>query len=193
MPKIRTSKPRAAEEECVNFTAVPLGQPQKTPFIDHDIHSCWAQIWPHNLSQHSPLSSHNHNWHKKWKLFAILVLPGWHSRNQFLNELMIRIRSSVINTLGVRKGSFRLFVRWSLGELMFAMPSHLYFVSVCVWHKFIICLQQLINTRLRLIVLPTIAPISPFIQMKIFLPLLSSSVKVGGIIAGEVPSWHGRQ
>lgn len=81
----------------------------------------------------------------------------------------------------------------SLGELMFAMPSRLYFVSVCVWHKFIICLQQLINTRLRLIVLPTIAPISPFIQMKIFLPLLSSSVKVGGIIAGEVPSWHGRQ
>lgn len=107
--------------------------------------------------------------------------PGWHPLHKFFNKLMSRIRSSIINTLGVHKGLFQLFVRWSLWELMFIMPSCLYFGY---WHKFTVCLQELINTKLQLVVLPTIAPPSPFIQM-IFLCMPLSSVKEGRIIVGR--------
>ena len=79
------------------------------------------------------------------------------------------------------------------------MPSCLYFGY---WHKFTICLQQLINTRLQLVflwvnektgaivgaivVLPTMAPLSSFTQGKILLFVLLSSLKVSAIMAWEV-------
>lgn len=82
---------------------------------------------------------------------------------------------------------------------MFIIPSCLYFGY---WHKFTVCLQQLINTRLQLvfiwvneksgaivsavIVLPMMALLSSFAQMKIFLFALLSSVKVSELMAWEV-------
>lgn len=115
-----------------------------------------------------------------------------HSLNKLLNKLMNRIRSSIIDTLGAHKDYllFGLFVTWSLWELRFIMPSCLY----CgYWHKFIICLQWSINTRLQLVALPTVASIFPFIQMKIF-PLCYCQVsKWAGWWLGRCSSWHGKQ
>lgn len=93
---------------------------------------------------------------------------------------MNRTRSGITDTLGVHRGSFRIFARASLPEWMLLTPR-----CLCSGYRQAPPLPLTANNSSLPLALPIAPPVSPPAQMQVSPALLLPRVRVGGVAAWE--------